>query len=214
MSMHTPGTHGHVLHWARLYDLGSGLLSGRVRALHRRVVERAAIAPGQRVLDVGCGPGRLALAVAGVAGPAGETLGIDPSAEMVALATRKAARAGSPARFQVAAIEAIPAPDQHFDAVLATLMLHHLPPDLQRRGLAEVLRVLKPGGHFVAVDFSAMPGHGFGHLLTLLGVRRGSEHAQHLESIAGAAGFAAVAVEPTGSPAFCLIHARRPAPRS
>ena len=154
--MATAITEGHVLHLARLYDLGTTLFGRPVRALHRRVIERAGIVPGTRAFDVGCGPGRLALDVAGIAGPSGEILGIDPSSEMVALATRKAARAASTARFQVAAIEAIPAPGDHFDVVLATLVLHHLTPDLQRRGLAEVLRVLTPRGRFVAADFSAL----------------------------------------------------------
>src|SRR5262249_14680639 len=119
-----------VLHWARFYDLGTSLIGGRVRALPGRMIDRAAIAPGERVLDVGCGPGRLTLAAAGAAG-SGETLGIDPSPEMIALARRKASGAGSAATFRVAGIEAIPVPDDHFDVVLASLMLHHLPAELQ-----------------------------------------------------------------------------------
>jgi ubiquinone/menaquinone biosynthesis C-methylase UbiE len=205
-------TEGQTIHWARLYDLSTELFGGRVRALHRSVVELAAISPGDRVLDVGCGPGRLTLTAALAAGPAGEILGIDPSPEMIALATRKAKRVGSSAAFRVAGIEAIPAPDNHFDAVLASLMLHHLPPELQRRGLAEVLRVLKPEGRFVAADFRATPGHGVGHFLCVLGLRRGSEHAEHLRSQACDAGFEAIQVEPALR-AFCLLSARKPAPK-
>ena len=67
----TPQTEGKTIRWARLYDLGTTLLSfGRAAALRRRTVELAEIAPGERVLDVGCGPGRLAIASAMVAGPA------------------------------------------------------------------------------------------------------------------------------------------------
>lgn len=208
MSTATTTPHSHVLHRARLYDLGTALFCGRVRALHRRLLERAAIAPGERVLDVGCGPGRLTLAAAQAAGPAGETVGIDASSEMIALAAQKAARAASSARFQVSGIEALPAPDNHFDVVLASLMLHHLPPELQRRGFAEVLRVLQPNGRFVALDFSAMPGHGLAHLLNVLGLRRGSAHAEHLRSLAGAAGFAATEVEPAAR-GFCILRARK-----
>ncbi len=197
-----------VLHWARFYDLGTSLMGGRVRALHRRMIEQAAIAPGERVLDVGCGPGRLTLAAARAAG-SGETLGIDPSPEMIALARNKAARGGSAATFRVAGIEAIPVPDDHFDVVLASLMLHHLPADLQRRGLAEVFRVLAPGGRFLALDFSATPGHGIGHLLCVFGLRRGSDHAEHLRGIAQQAGFESVGVTPEGR-AFSLLHASKP----
>jgi ubiquinone/menaquinone biosynthesis C-methylase UbiE len=213
MSMTTnTTTEGRTIHWAGLYDLGTELFGGRVRALHRSVLDLAAIAPGDRVLDVGCGPGRLTLTAALAAGPAGEILGIDPSPEMIALATRKATRAGSSAAFRVAAVEAIPTPDNYFDAVLANLVLHHLPPELQRRGLTEVLRVLKAEGRFVAADFRATPGHGIGHVLCVLGLRRGSEHAEHLRSQVGDAGFEAIQVEPATSRAFCLLRARKPAP--
>ena len=136
-------TAGRILHRARLYDLGTRLMGGRLRALHGAMLELAHIQPGERVLDVGCGPGRLTLAAAAAAGPGGEVLGIDPSTEMIGLATGKAKQASSSVRFQIAAIEALPAPDDHFDVVLASLMLHHLPPEGQARGLAEVLRVLR-----------------------------------------------------------------------
>lgn len=204
----TTTTHSHVLHWARLYDFGTRLFGRGVAVLHRRLLERAAIAPGERVLDVGCGPGRLTLAAAEAAGPNGEALGIDLSSEMIALATQKATRSKHPARFQIAGIEALPAPADHFDVVLASLMLHHLPPELQQRAFAEVRRVLKPGGRFVALDFSATPRHGLGHLLCVLGLRRGSEHAEHLRSLAAAAGFEPVAIEPTGRGAFSIIRAQ------
>ena len=203
-------TAGRTLHRARLYDLGTRLFGRRIRSLHRGLIELARIQPGERVLDVGCGPGRLTLEAAHVVGPTGDILGIDASAEMIDLATRKAKQAGSSAAFRVAAIEAIPSPDDQYDVVLASLMIHHLPPELQRRGLAEVLRVLRPGGRFVAADFRAMPGHGAGHVLSVLGLRRGSEHAEHLRSLAATAGFGAIRIEPGPSRAFCLLHAEKP----
>jgi hypothetical protein len=71
-----------------------------------------------------------------------------------------------------------------------------------------VLRVLKPAGRFVALDFSARPGHGIGHLLCVLGLRRGFDHAEHLRSLAAAAGLEAIQVEPV-SRALCLLHAQK-----
>jgi SAM-dependent methyltransferase len=55
----------------------------------------------------------------------------------------------------VGVIEALPYPDDHFDGVLSSLMLHHLPDGLKRRGLAEIHRVLQAGGRFAAIDFGA-----------------------------------------------------------
>jgi ubiquinone/menaquinone biosynthesis C-methylase UbiE len=100
-------------------------------------------------------------------------LGIDPAPEMVELARRNAVRAGVRARFDVGVIEALPYPDDHFDVVLSSLVLHHLPDELKRRGLAEIRRVLKPGGRVVAVDFAATPSDGIGHLLSVLQLRTG-----------------------------------------
>jgi ubiquinone/menaquinone biosynthesis C-methylase UbiE len=181
-----------------------------LRALDQRVLEVARIPAGARVLDVGCGTGRLTLAAARAAGPSGETVGIDPSSEMIELATTKGARAGSSAVFRVGAIEAIPAPAEHFEVVLASLMLHHLPPTLQRRGLAEILRVLEPGGRFVASDFSARPRHGVGHFFWMLGLARGAEHAEHLATLASEAGFEDVRVERTSSRGLCVLSGAKP----
>jgi predicted RNA methylase len=75
--------------------------------LHRTIVELARIRPGERILDVGCGPGRLAVVAGTAAGPEGEICGIDPASEMIELARRGAAQGGVPARFEVGVIEAL-----------------------------------------------------------------------------------------------------------
>ena len=77
---------------------------------------------------------------------------MDPSPEMVARARRKAGKAGARVHFETAAVEALPFPDAVFDAVLSTLMLHHLTEEGRRQGLGEIARVVKPGGRFIAVD--------------------------------------------------------------
>jgi demethylmenaquinone methyltransferase/2-methoxy-6-polyprenyl-1,4-benzoquinol methylase/phosphoethanolamine N-methyltransferase len=204
-------TEGRAIHWARLYDLGTTLFSfGRLSALHRSIVDLARVVPGERLLDVGCGPGRLAILAATVTGPGGESRGIDPAPEMVELARRKAARAGVPARFDVGAIETLPYPDDHFHVVLSSLMLHHLPDELKDRGLREVRRVLRPAGRFVAVDFGASPGDGLGHLLCVLRLRTGWDHAERLREALRATGFEAVDMGPTGHRALAFVRGRKP----
>lgn len=209
----TPDTEGKIIRWARLYDLGTTILSfGRIAALRRRLVELAAIAPGERILDVGCGPGRLTILAGSVTGPSGEACGIDPSPEMIDLARRNAARGGGKVRFEVGAVERLPYPDDYFDVVLSSLMLHHLPDELRRRGLLEVGRVLKPGGRFVAVDFGATPGEGFGdHVLCVLGLRRGWHHAEHVHQMLCGLGFEAVDMGPTGHRGLAFVLGRKAA---
>jgi demethylmenaquinone methyltransferase/2-methoxy-6-polyprenyl-1,4-benzoquinol methylase/phosphoethanolamine N-methyltransferase len=204
-------TEGKTIRWARLYDLGTTLLSfGQLGALHRTIVELAGIRPGARILDVGCGPGRLAIVAGIAAGPAGEIRGIDPAPEMVELARRRAARAGVPARFEVGVIEALPFPDDDFDIVLSSLMLHHLPDELKRRGLGEIRRVLKPAGRLVAVDFGPTPGEGIGHLLCVLRLRSGWDHAERLRTMFREAGFDTVEMGSTGHRALAFVRGRKP----
>ena len=148
-----PETKGAVIRWARFYDAVTWVMSfGRAGAIRRETVGLADVQPGESVLDVGCGTGTLTLLAAAKAGPEGGVCGLDPSPEMIEVARGKATRSGAAARFEVGVIENIPFPDGHFDLVLSSLMLHHLPDDLKRTGFAEILRVLKPGGRLLAVD--------------------------------------------------------------
>lgn len=154
-----PQTRGQTIPWACVYDALVRLLSlGKDRAIREAIVELARIQPGDRLLDVGCGTGDVAIAAKAVAGPSGEVVGTDASPQMIDVAGRKAARAGVEVTFQVDLIEAISFPDDSFDAVLSSLMMHHLPGDLKRAGLAEIYRVLKPGGRVLIVDMQSTSG--------------------------------------------------------
>jgi ubiquinone/menaquinone biosynthesis C-methylase UbiE len=152
-------TKGLVLRGGWRYDLHGWFLDtclfrGQGRVLRRRTITLAGLHPGDQVLDVGCGTGTLALEVAPRVGIAGRVAGIDPSPEQIARARAKAARRHVPIQFQVGVIEQLAFPDQSFDVVLSTLMMHHLPASLKRQGLAEIARVLRPGGRLVIVDFT------------------------------------------------------------
>src|SRR3989304_4126478 len=77
--MSAPETKGRVIHWARWYDLGSKLMSfGRDKAIRAKGLELAGMQPGEKVLDVGCGTGNLAIAASEAAGAAGGGAGRGP----------------------------------------------------------------------------------------------------------------------------------------
>ncbi len=152
-------TKGLVLKGGWRYDLHGWVLDifmfrGQGRELRQRTITLAHLQPGEAVLDVGCGTGSLALEVACRAGTTGRVIGIDPGTEQIARARAKAARRHLPIEFQIGVIEQLAFPDQTFDVVLSTLMLHHLPMPLKRQGLAEIARVLKPGGRLIIADFT------------------------------------------------------------
>jgi ubiquinone/menaquinone biosynthesis C-methylase UbiE len=149
--MHHGGeTRGDVIHWAPLYDAVCGRF---LRRTHPAVVALAALTPGERVLDVGCGAGSLAIALKASVGPAGAVDGIDASPEMIAVARRNASRSGATVNFQEGLMEAIPFPDGTFDVIVSQLAIHHLPDDLRPAAFKEMRRVLKPGGRCLIVDF-------------------------------------------------------------
>ncbi|MCL7454894.1 MAG: methyltransferase domain-containing protein [Anaerolineae bacterium] len=195
-----PETDGITIRWAGHYDLVVGLLSklaGGKWSPAQATLELAGLVPGEKVLDVGCGTGILALAAQELVRAAGEVHGIDADPEMIAVARRKAAKAGVDLDFQVGLIEDIPFPDDQFDVVLSSLMIHHLPgEDLKRRGFTEIRRVLKPGGRLLVVDFEP-PTEGPLRLLLghILGHHRMMENdVRRLTALAEAASFTEVEV--------------------
>ena len=136
-----------IIHWAGLYDLTTGLLGRRGHQLRASIADRLKLHPGDRVLDVGSGTGRLAVVLAQRVGPTGSVTGIDPSKEMVARATAKARSAEVPVTFQEAFAQQLPFAGASFDAVTCTLALHHVADPDRPTAVAEMYRVLRPGRH-------------------------------------------------------------------
>ncbi|MBW8770936.1 MAG: methyltransferase domain-containing protein [Gemmatimonadetes bacterium] len=195
---------------ARWYDaLAAVLTLGRDRALRDRLAGLAQLAPGESVLDVGCGTGSLALAAKRRVGDTGTVDGVDASPDMIALATRKATRAGAAVTFRVGTAERLPYPDASFDAVMATLMLHHLPAPLRRDFAREALRVLRPGGRILAVDFSAASAQSAGLLARLH--RRGGVSRDAMVVLLRDAGFHPEATGAVGIADLQYVVAESPA---
>jgi arsenite methyltransferase len=107
----------------------------------KRLVERIDVQVGDRVLDVGCGTGRLARWIAERVGPAGSVVGIDPLVERIAIARSRA----DGISFEVGRAEDLSAfASESFDAVCMSAVIHWVSD--KPKALAEVRRVLRPGG--------------------------------------------------------------------
>jgi SAM-dependent methyltransferase len=141
---------GMGLHWLLpLYDPRTRLLGiGRHRAT---LITQADIRPGTRVLEIGCGTGNLTLAAA-KRHPDARIVGTDPDDDALERARTKARRRGLTAQFQRVYAQDLPYPDGSFDRVLSALMFHHLGDAEKSTALAEVRRVLVPGGSLHLVD--------------------------------------------------------------
>ena len=134
------------------YDFITRLLSyGRDQAWKHDLLARAAVAPGQRVVDLATGTGDLALLAAA---RGGRVIGLDLAPRMIALARRKPG--ASAVRFLVGDMTSLPLPPASVDVVTTGYGLRNVP-ELDR-ALAEIARVLRPGGRFLSLDFEK-PAH-------------------------------------------------------
>jgi ubiquinone/menaquinone biosynthesis C-methylase UbiE len=121
------------------------------RPQQMQLLEPAGIAPGHRVVDLGCGPGFLSLAVADIVGPSGTVHGVDINARFVGDATERAKERGvTHAKFHHVADATLPLASRSIDRVIAKNVLEYVP-DLHAT-LAEAVRVLAPGGRLHAID--------------------------------------------------------------
>jgi SAM-dependent methyltransferase len=124
------------------------------------VVARAAIKPGDRALDLGCGTGPAALAAAARAGTSGRVVALDSQPAMLAIGKAKP-NAGAPIDWQTGDAQALTFPDHTFDVAVACHLLQHLPDPA--KALSEIRRVLKKGGRFATTcwrHFDHCPAYG------------------------------------------------------
>lgn len=127
------------------------VIYGSADVVRRRSLVTAALGarPGEQILDIGCGPGFFVADLASAVQPGGEVTGVDPSPSMLAMAGRRSADRTNVTLLEGAAA-ALPVADESFDAALCVQVLEYV--DDVPRALAEMSRVLRPGGRLVLWD--------------------------------------------------------------
>jgi ubiquinone/menaquinone biosynthesis C-methylase UbiE len=156
-------------------------LTMRESRFKRELLDQAAIKPGHRVLDLGCGTGTLAI-LAKQAVPESEVFGLDGDPQILEQARVKSGAAGLQVHFDHGYSTELPYEPASFDRVLSTLFFHHLTGDDKRRTLGEIVRVLRPAGELHIADFTR-PGDplmalGFAVVRLFDGVERTRAHAR------------------------------------
>jgi ubiquinone/menaquinone biosynthesis C-methylase UbiE len=135
----------------RLYDPVVQLTTREDR-FKQLLVDQAAPAAGQRILDLGCGTGTLAIQVK-EREPGATVVGLDADPEMLGQARSKAERAGVELELTEGFSTELPYEDGSFDRVLSTLFFHHLDPEPKRQTAREIARVLRQGGELHVADW-------------------------------------------------------------
>jgi ubiquinone/menaquinone biosynthesis C-methylase UbiE len=182
------------------WDLAAGdyelLWQKQLAPAQEALLAAAALAPEEEVLDVACGTGLVSLAAAAAVGRRGRVLGVDLSAQMVAVAAHRAGQQGQHwASFARMDAEALALPAAGFDAVLCALGLMYVPDPL--KGLREMRRVLRPGGRVSLAVWGERSRCGWASVFEIVDAEVQSEvcplffqlgQAQRLVQLCGAAG--------------------------
>ncbi len=173
-------------------------LTMRERAFRAAITDLALAAPDDGpIMDLGCGTGSQLLQLARLA-PGRELLGIDINTAILERARRKLTAAGVSARLLHGSADALPLDATSVVVAITSLVLHHLTPAARLRTLVELVRVLRPNGRLVVVDWGKPTGPvtriGFRLLRTLDGFHNTAEHAAgQLPTLIARTGFEQVA---------------------
>lgn len=132
-------------------------LTTRERTFKRELLRELDPEPGQRILDLGCGTGTLALMIKR-SQPRVEIEGLDADPVMLARARAKVAEAGLRIDFRTGLAQDLPYEGGTFDAVVSSLFFHHLDREQKAGAFAEINRVLAPGGRVRIADWGRPSG--------------------------------------------------------
>lgn len=124
----------------------------RETTFKRSLIRQARIEPRQRVLDLACGTGTLAIWIKQFE-PLADVIGVDGDPSILVLASRKAQQAGLSVRFDHAMSDKLPYPAGQFDRVVSSLFFHHLSTAAKERTAQDLFRVLKPGAELHVADW-------------------------------------------------------------
>lgn len=188
------------------------------RALAREVGPRL----GDRVLDIGCGPGNFASTLGVTVGSGGSVVGIDPSKPMVDHATARSSDRN--VRFERGLAQELPYPDESFEVVTSTFVMHHIPEACRGDAVAEMYRVLRPGGSLLLADMFPLDSIRTGLVRALSaatthrGRHEGADESDPFESVdvhnyiapLESVGFEEIRFRPVKPSTGCLL-ARKPA---
>lgn len=122
-----------------------------VQEYRQRILELFPVGKGERILDVGCGLGHEVQKLAGYVGASGRVVGMDKSEALIAEARRRASEASAPVEFFVGDAGKLDLADNSFDLCRAERFLIFL--DDPESAIAEMVRIVRPGGHVVVFDF-------------------------------------------------------------
>ena len=137
--------------WTPFYDFAIALLT-RERRWRSALLRQSAPAPGDRILDVGCGTGTFAVMLKR-AEPRAHVVGLDPDADVLARARAKAAKADAEVAFRQGFARDADADGGRFTKVVSSLVFHQVPMQEKRAGLASMWRALRPGGALHVADY-------------------------------------------------------------
>lgn len=172
----------------------------------QELISQANVKPDQHILDIGCGTGTFVVLLKRQY-QAARVIGLDPDPKALRRAENKVRRAGVSVQLDKGFADELAYEPKSFDRVFSSFMFHHLDEQEKKKTLTEVRRVLKPGGSFHLLDFTADHGsHGFFDRLVHSHARMKDNTGERLLQLMNHAGFTNVEKVKGDSMLFGLMH--------